>query len=112
MGEDNGLFVVESGTLTVSKNGEEILKYKEPGATFGELALLYNAPRAATVKTDTDCHLWALERDAFNVLVQGALQARRAETNALLQKVEFLQNVSEEDRTCLADAVKYLQYKT
>jgi cAMP-dependent protein kinase regulator len=118
-GEDNGLYVVESGELSVYKKnsptdddpGEEKLKYTSPGATFGELALLYNAPRAATVITNTECVLWALERTAFNVLVQGSLQARRAETNALLQKVEFLGSVNEEDRTRLADAVKYLHYK-
>jgi len=119
MGEENGLFVVESGELTVYKKsspdeedpGEEKLKYDTPGATFGELALLYNAPRAATVVTNTDCTLWALERTAFNVLVQGSLQARRAETDTLLQKVEFLKSVASEDRTRLADAVKYLHYK-
>jgi cAMP-dependent protein kinase regulator len=116
--EDNGLYVVESGTLKVYKKatddeadpGEEKLVYDKPGATFGELALLYNAPRAATVITSSDCVLWALERQAFAVLVQGALQARRAETDALLQKVEFLKTVDNEDRTRLADAVKYLHY--
>jgi cAMP-dependent protein kinase regulator len=116
--EDNGLYVVESGKLTVYKKntpdaedpGEEKLKYDSPGATFGELALLYNAPRAATVITDTECTLWALERTAFNVLVQRSLQARRAKTDELLQTVEFLKTVTSDDRTRLADAVKYLHY--
>jgi cAMP-dependent protein kinase regulator len=113
--EDNGLYVVESGTLKVYKKaspggadpGPEIHTYEKPGATFGELALLYNAPRAATVITVTDCTLWALERQAFAVLVQGAVRARRAEIDALLQKVEFLTAIDTEDRTRLADAVKY-----
>jgi cAMP-dependent protein kinase regulator len=111
-GEDNGLYVVESGELTVMKGDEEVMKYDSPGSTFGELALLYNAPRAATVITNTDCTLWALERTAFNVLVKGSMQARRAETDALLQKVAFLEQVSSEDRTRLADAVKYVHYKS
>ena len=51
--------------------------------------------------------LWALERQAFAVLVQGAVRARRAEIDALLQKVEFLTAIDTEDRTRLADAVKY-----
>jgi CRP-like cAMP-binding protein len=55
--------------------------------------------------------LWALKRNAFNALVQGSLQARRSGTISLLRKVEFLQNVTEEDRMRLADAVKYLHYK-
>lgn len=29
---------------------------------FGELALLYSAPRAASVRATTDCRLWVMER--------------------------------------------------
>ena len=35
------------------------------GDSFGELALLYNSPRAATVLCENDGVLWALERKAF-----------------------------------------------
>src|SRR5690606_24814915 len=51
-------YVVESGTLDVfvSKNGnpaEKVFEYG-PGGSFGELALMYNGPRAATVTTTSD----------------------------------------------------------
>ena len=36
-----------------------------PGGRFGELALLYDRPRAASVVATTDCKLWRLERWAF-----------------------------------------------
>ena len=45
-------------------------RYTNPGDTFGELALLYNCPRAATVTCDGDCTLWALERNGFAILVR------------------------------------------
>ena len=54
-GDDGSeLFVVESGSLSCKKlfkgkTEPTFLKKYEPGEAFGELALLYNAPRAATI---------------------------------------------------------------
>ena len=59
------LYVVESGKLACSKviKGEEQhLKNYEAGDVFGELALLYNAPRAATIKDVAGSQLWVLDR--------------------------------------------------
>lgn len=47
------------------------LKTYIPGESFGELALLYNAPRAASVFAKTDCICWVLDRDTFNHVVKG-----------------------------------------
>jgi len=43
-----------------------------PGEAFGELALLYNAPRAATIKAVSDCVLFSLDRQTFNHVVKDA----------------------------------------
>lgn len=71
------LFLIEKGQLDCYKvfnksEGKKFLKVYNPGETFGELALLYNAPRAATIIAKTDCVLWALDRETFNNIVKEA----------------------------------------
>ena len=45
------------------------------GGSFGELALIYGTPRAATVKAKTDLKLWGIDRDSYRriLMVSGPL---------------------------------------
>ena len=54
--------------------GEEptFLKPYVPGEAFGELALLYNAPRAASIIAKSDCILYSLDRETFNNIVKNS----------------------------------------
>jgi cAMP-dependent protein kinase regulator len=71
------VYVVYSGTLSCSKNSQFLKKYNS-GDTFGELALLYNAPRAATIVADTDSNLYRLDRESFSYIVKGSAEKKRA----------------------------------
>jgi cAMP-dependent protein kinase regulator len=75
--EGDVLYYIEQGELDCYKtfkkeDGDVYLKTYNPGEAFGELALLYNAPRAATIKAKTDSILWALDRETFKNIVQDA----------------------------------------
>ena len=76
------MFVVESGDYKctrVMKSGEDptYLKNYEPGEAFGELALLYNAPRAATIECVGEGMLYSLDRNTFNHIVKDASAKKR-----------------------------------
>jgi cAMP-dependent protein kinase regulator len=76
------LYVVASGTLACTKvfkgnTDSTFLKRYEAGEAFGELALLYNAPRAATITSDNESLLYVLDRETFNHIVKGSAERKR-----------------------------------
>jgi MFS family permease len=70
-------FVIDEGEADVIVDGE-VMRRLGPGEGFGELALLRDAPRAATVVAHGPISLFALDRDAFLPAVTGHAGARRA----------------------------------
>jgi CRP-like cAMP-binding protein len=66
----NNLYVIESGTFDILVRDEVSgrntkVAERGPGTIFGELALLYNAPRAASVLATSDAVLWVVDRYTF-----------------------------------------------
>jgi MFS family permease len=63
-------YVVESGATTATFEGQ-VLSQQGAGEVFGEIALLRDVPRTATVVADTDTVLLYLDRDDFLAAVTG-----------------------------------------
>ena len=58
-------YLIKKGKLNVIKN-EKIIREMENGSCFGELALLSNEPRSATIQAETDCTLYILTKKNFD----------------------------------------------
>ena len=70
-GDGGDLFyVIESGTVDVTIRGEYI-RTLSAGGSFGEIALLRDVPRTATVTATSDLVARAIERDHFLAAVTG-----------------------------------------
>jgi cAMP-dependent protein kinase regulator len=72
-----------------------LVKTYQPGESFGELALLYNAPRAASIQAKTDCLLWALDRQTFNHIVKDASMRKREKYEFFLQSWNVLKTIND-----------------
>ena len=70
-------YIVEDGRCEIWIDGEKVAD-AWPGESFGEIALLRDIPRTATVKAVDDTKLLALERDEFIAAVTGHAPSREA----------------------------------
>ena len=78
---------------------------------FGELALLYNCKRTATVTTKTNVSLWALEREIFQHIVRSAGEERDKERLNLLSKVKDLKSLPDEKLRKIVDCLEEEEYE-
>ena len=105
------LYVVASGTLACTKvfkgnTDPTFLKRYEAGEAFGELALLYNAPRAATITSDNESLLYVLDRATFNHIVKDSSIRKREKYEMFLKKIKLLETMEDYERSQVAEAFK------
>jgi len=77
-GETGDRFYAIASGEAVVKRGDETLADLKAGGFFGEIALLRDVPRTATVTARTSLELLALERDVFIAAVTGHVEAQDA----------------------------------
>ena len=118
--EADNFYVVEHGEFDVfvakpgapaaagaGKHGKLVMSYVG-GGTFGELAMLHGAPRAATVaarETGSGGALWALGRDAFLRILVDVTRRQRRTYEAFLSSVPMLSDLDPYDRSAMADCL-------
>jgi MFS family permease len=84
-------YIVDSGTVRIGLEGGD--KDSGPGDYFGEIALLRDVPRTATVTAAAPTRLFALERADFLAAVTGHALAEAAAEGVVVERLASGQSV-------------------
>lgn len=116
------LYIISSGKVDVyvvkpgpngklpNSRGDKVVTLGA-GALFGELALMYTAPRAATVVTADTVSLWQLDREPFKMLSVGSATKKQNQYEAWLHQVELLKPLLASQITALGESLSSQRYK-
>ncbi|NWZ13312.1 KAP0 kinase, partial [Agelaius phoeniceus] len=122
--EGDNFYVVDQGEMDVYVNSEWATSVGE-GGSFGELALIYGTPRAATVKAKTNVKLWGIDRDSYRRILMasspqnldlcfggyGNTLRKRNMYEKFLSKVSILESLDKWERLTVADALEPVQFE-
>uniref|UniRef100_A0A8C1Z8G0 cGMP-dependent protein kinase n=1 Tax=Cyprinus carpio TaxID=7962 RepID=A0A8C1Z8G0_CYPCA len=103
-------FFFPEGKVEVSKEGLKLCTMG-PGKVFGELAILYNCTRTATVRTVTSVKLWAIDRQCFQTIMMRTGLIKHAEYMELLKSVLTFRGLPEQILSKLADVLEETHYE-
>lgn len=102
------------------------------GGSFGELALIYGTPRAASVSSQpsppfiilinflefvqqvrakTDCKLWGIDRDSYRRILMGSTIRKRKMYDEFLSRVSILESLDKWERLTVADALETVSFE-
>lgn len=105
-------YLIEEGNVDVyvNKVPDTVVHTYQPGDSFGELAIMYNAPRAATCRAKGPVKLWALDRVSFKVIVVAAAMQKREKFVGFLKQVPILESLTEMELMTMADSMAEEKY--
>lgn len=87
-------YVCISGQFAVVVHGKDVKILKE-GSNFGELALMYDCPRSASIKSLSDAVVFSLDRLSFKKFIMFANESAHDVNVKALKKVPIMANLSE-----------------
>lgn len=94
-----------SAEKAANRHESKIVSSVGKGGSFGELALLYLVPRAATVKAKTAAVVWVIDRRQFKEILMKVSDQKMSEYVQYLDRVDILNTLLAEEKKALAQAL-------
>ncbi|KAK1332712.1 LOW QUALITY PROTEIN: hypothetical protein QTO34_007395 [Cnephaeus nilssonii] len=114
-GDDgDNFYVIERGTYDILVTKDDLTRsvgqYDNRGS-FGELALMYNTPRAATIVATSEGALWGLDRGTFRRIIVKNNAQKRKMFESFLESVPLLKSLEVSERMKIVDVIGEKTYK-
>ncbi|XP_038143488.1 cGMP-dependent protein kinase 2 [Cyprinodon tularosa] len=108
--EGDSMYIVAAGELMVTQSGRD-LRSLTTGDVFGELAILYNCKRTATVKAKTPVHLWCMERQTYRTIITNKSKKKREELMGFLKTSRTLKDLNDAQLSKIIDSMEEVKFQ-
>eukprot|EP00606_Chrysophyceae_sp_TOSAG23-5_P000659 GSChrysophyteH2.ASY1.ANO1.81.1 assembled CDS len=101
-------YILEEGSCDIIINSETVGQLPK-ASSFGDLALMYNSPRAATIRASMDCTCWSLEKKFFRQAMVTSSSNQTGNLASFLGKLKLFESLN---MVSLSQLAKSLTLKT
>ncbi|XP_022593513.1 cGMP-dependent protein kinase 2-like [Seriola dumerili] len=108
--EGDSMYIVAAGELLVTQAGQD-LRTLNYGDVFGELAILYNCKRTATVKAKTVVRLWCMERQTYRTIITNKSKKKREQLMGFLKTSRTLKDLNDVQLSKIIDSMEEVKYQ-
>lgn len=98
-------FCVASGKLEVLSHGERTGAIITAGSGFGEIALIEDSVRTATIRTVEPCSLWGLDGKTFNSAIKKLSEMNYQENKRFMQTVPIFNSLTNSQKELMLYAL-------
>ncbi|XP_043920401.1 cGMP-dependent protein kinase 1-like [Protopterus annectens] len=107
--EGNAMYIVAEGNLSVTQSGTH-LRNLSKGDVFGELAILYNCKRTATVTAMSYVLLWSIERKTYRAIMTSKSKKKREQIIGFLKTAKTLKSLPDSQLSKIFDSMEELKF--
>jgi cGMP-dependent protein kinase 1 len=102
-------FIISSGRVEVIINSNRISVLKS-GDSFGELALLHDTPRTATIKTLVNSTFWCIDRNTFRRTLEQLNASNYSENRTFIDSIPVFEVLSDAQKDLLVSSLSLHKY--
>ncbi|KAB5517138.1 hypothetical protein PHYPO_G00185960 [Pangasianodon hypophthalmus] len=108
--EGDSMYIVAAGELRVTQAGRN-LRTLTSGDVFGELAILYNCKRTASVKAVTAVKLWCIERQIYRSIMAIKSKKKREQLMGFLKTARTFKSLRDEQLSSIIDSMEEVKFQ-